>query len=421
MIKITSTIIAAALFISGASAQNCQPGHLYYRDVTIDNTANATSLTDYQVKITMNTGLMVAQGKLNADGSDLRILDVNCTPLYFYMDSAVSSSQNAIWVEVPSIPANSTVTIQVYYGNVNETTAVSNGDSTFMFFDDFEDGSVDMNKWTVTGTSTVSESGGMLTFASGNTWPTSAWQFIRSNATFNTPVVVETGIMQSTSSGLSFINGTGLERYIFRTNMNDDSLRTAYSTDTSSGTIYADQFYPEIISGVAGFADLRARAWIDASNYLEFTEFTNVNTGQTNTAAKTFMQFPMNGFNIGFTSFQSNSPISSSYIRVRSSEVGDLTATVSSELSVPVGIAEPGANMRIKVIPNPSNGSFLLDLSGIEGKARVTITDIAGRTVIEKEVTGGNIAPVDMTADAGVYLLIVESNDNSFRQRVVIK
>ena len=48
----------------------------------------------------------------------------------------------------------------MYYGNASATTA-SNGDNTFEFFDDFNDGTINNSKWTTSGPNN-SESGGEL-------------------------------------------------------------------------------------------------------------------------------------------------------------------------------------------------------------------------------------------------------------------
>jgi len=53
---------------------------------------------------------------------------------------------SVLWVKVPSIPAGSTKTIYMYYGNPS-ATPMSNGDNTFIFFDDFNDNSLDLAKW----------------------------------------------------------------------------------------------------------------------------------------------------------------------------------------------------------------------------------------------------------------------------------
>jgi hypothetical protein len=74
-----------------------------------------------------------------------------------------------------SIPASSSTTIQIWYGNPN-ATSVANGDAVFLFFDDFLGTSLNTTKWTVTLSSsniTVSVSDGLLIFAGasdGSTW-----------------------------------------------------------------------------------------------------------------------------------------------------------------------------------------------------------------------------------------------------------
>lgn len=423
MRKLTLTLFTALIATAGAMAQNCFPEWEFYRDITVDNTGNMDTLNDYQVKVVMNTGQLVTDGKLQASGSDLRFSDTDCNPLHFYMDSAATSAQNVIWVKVPVIPADTTIIIQVYYGYA-PAPSVANGDSTFIFFDDFEDGAVDANKWTLVGSGSMTESSGALTYAAGNTWPTSSYQFMQSDMVFASPVVIETGLMQNTSSGLAFIKDGSLERYFFRTMSNaDDSLRTAYATDTTSGTIYADTEYPKVstaFNGAGDFADLLIRTWINANNHIEITEFTNVNTGQSNTTTKELMQFTMNGFRIGFTGFQSNNTISSDYIKVRQSVTAEPSATVGSE-GILTGIKDQQCESRVRVSPNPNNGQFRVDLSQVSGLAEITIVDIAGRVVKSNVVNGGAAVDVSMDADSGVYFLSVKGAGISQVSRIVVR
>ncbi len=84
------------------------------------------------------------QAKARLDYGDIRFTDSDGTTLLNYWQEA----DGKFWVKVPSIPANSTKTIYVYYGNPNATSA-SNGDATFDFFDDFEGTSINTSKWTI--------------------------------------------------------------------------------------------------------------------------------------------------------------------------------------------------------------------------------------------------------------------------------
>jgi hypothetical protein len=56
------------------------------------------------------------------------------TDLRYSLTPGCNSKNTRVWVKVPSIPASTTKTIYVYYGNPG-ATSLSNGDSTFDYFD----------------------------------------------------------------------------------------------------------------------------------------------------------------------------------------------------------------------------------------------------------------------------------------------
>ena len=112
---------------------------LYRREITITNN-NAYDLTDFQVKITLDSTNFDSWNKVNADGSDIRFADQSGNPLNYYIEKWDYTNQQAvIWVKVPSIPSSTSVTIYMYYGN-SRSTSESNGDEVFEFFDDAENG-----------------------------------------------------------------------------------------------------------------------------------------------------------------------------------------------------------------------------------------------------------------------------------------
>ena len=128
----------------------------YRKSITIDNTGNSNNLTDYQILIILNS-TNFNFSKANSDGSDIRFIDDdNSTELNYYIEKWNSTNQEAkIWVKVPFIPASSTKTIYMYYGNPSASSE-SNGTATFVFFDDFEPSS---NKWSGTGNYSTSGEG----------------------------------------------------------------------------------------------------------------------------------------------------------------------------------------------------------------------------------------------------------------------
>jgi hypothetical protein len=110
--------------------------------VTIDNTGNANTLTDYQVKIEV-----AYDSDMQPGFDDLIFTDSDgVTELSYWVEEKTDSSSAIVWVKVPSLPGSSTKIIYMYYGNPAATSA-SNGDDTFLFFDDFAGASLDTSKW----------------------------------------------------------------------------------------------------------------------------------------------------------------------------------------------------------------------------------------------------------------------------------
>jgi hypothetical protein len=120
----------------------------YRKALTINNTSNSNSLTDYQVLTTLDTQSLISSGKMRSDCGDIRFTDSDGqTQLNYWIESGCNTSSTKIWVKVPSIPASSSKIIYFYYGNPSATSA-SNGTNTFDFFDDCESGSA-TDKWQV--------------------------------------------------------------------------------------------------------------------------------------------------------------------------------------------------------------------------------------------------------------------------------
>jgi len=118
----------------------------YKRQITVTE-QSGNDLTDYQVLVELNSSNFDFS-HAKSDGSDIRFHD-GSNLLDYWIEKWDSSNQEAkIWVKVPSIPASSSTSFYMYYGNPDVASA-SNGEDTFEFFDDFEDGTIDENKWSL--------------------------------------------------------------------------------------------------------------------------------------------------------------------------------------------------------------------------------------------------------------------------------
>lgn len=166
------TILGLSITVITHSQNNCQmSGWQYVKTVTINNTSNSNNLTAFQLNLTFDTQTLISQGKMNIDGSDIRFTSSSCLELNYWIEKGINSSSTSIWVKLNSIQGNTSDSIFMYYGN-SLATPVSNGDSTFIAFDDFDDNSIS-SAWSIENANWV-ESAGVLT-SSGNgsyTYPT---------------------------------------------------------------------------------------------------------------------------------------------------------------------------------------------------------------------------------------------------------
>jgi hypothetical protein len=108
----------------------------------------ATAIADYQVLVTLTTGIMGnPYANVQPDGSDIRFTASDETTLQdYWIESWDNTGTSQIWVEAA---AAGTSTIYMYYGNTAAGSA-SDGDATFVFFDDFSTDTLsnyDTAKW----------------------------------------------------------------------------------------------------------------------------------------------------------------------------------------------------------------------------------------------------------------------------------
>jgi len=92
-----------------------------------------TTLTNYQVKIILNSSNFDFEHSVS-DSSEIYFTDKNGSAISHWIESW-SDNRAVIWCKVPVIPANTSTHIWMLYGYTAEHP-MSDGDSTFEFFDD---------------------------------------------------------------------------------------------------------------------------------------------------------------------------------------------------------------------------------------------------------------------------------------------
>ena len=103
-----------------------------------------TPVNNYQVKIELNSSnFNYYDAKI--DGSDLRFTDLNNNSLNYWIEQWQNGGNSIIWVKVLNA---GTTSIVMYYGN-SSARSQSNGDNTFLFFDNFSRNFLDLSKWQI--------------------------------------------------------------------------------------------------------------------------------------------------------------------------------------------------------------------------------------------------------------------------------
>ena len=125
------------------------PNWNYKKDIYIQN-IDTQNYIEQQVQISINTAALISQNKLKSDASDLRftLADSN-SMLPYWIESGLNTTSTKIWVRVPLISQSQQTELSMYYGN-SIALSVANGDSTFDFFDGFNESSPDTTKWIFT-------------------------------------------------------------------------------------------------------------------------------------------------------------------------------------------------------------------------------------------------------------------------------
>lgn len=152
------------------------------KPVTIDNSASATALTDYQVQITVPY-----ESGMRADFRDLRFTETDGqTDLNYWIEKYTASTNATVWVKVPTVPAGASQTIYMYYGNAGAPAAEKPAD-TFDFFDGFDgNATIDPVKWNTTSALGFIQAGTKSRLTALTTGGR-----LTSNAAFSYPVVLE--------------------------------------------------------------------------------------------------------------------------------------------------------------------------------------------------------------------------------------
>ena len=80
---------------------------------------SGATLSNYQLRMTLDTASMVGAGQLRPDAADLRfgVDSAGATLMDYYIESGVNTASTVVWVKLPSLPASTTTAFFLFGGN----------------------------------------------------------------------------------------------------------------------------------------------------------------------------------------------------------------------------------------------------------------------------------------------------------------
>lgn len=121
-------VVSLLLTLGASSAMAQSLGFAHSQAITLRDTSGV-ALTNYQVRVTINTALHIARGEMKADASDIAFIapcGVTQTPLaYWVKPDTVNTAATVIWVRVPNIAASATTNLVMLYGKADAVSTSS--------------------------------------------------------------------------------------------------------------------------------------------------------------------------------------------------------------------------------------------------------------------------------------------------------
>jgi hypothetical protein len=277
MVLFTGNALAATESLLVQSTKDNQWN--YSQVIIITENANKT-LTGYPVLVCLNSSNFDFS-EAKEDGSDIRFFSKNEMLNYWVENWNLEKKEAVIWVKVPYISAKKTTEILMKYGNSRAKSA-SDGKSTFDFFDNFEQNTLNDLDWSSkrTGDGTIEIENGIceVSIPKSNAYDSSTI-YSKKNFGINSMFVVKRKKVTTGTDSEGPLLRQGFTDQI-ESRKNEIRHETEYANENRVGweTVYKNQKYnqydltdvsvPEdtwYVSGIAWFMENNTRkiAWFE--------------------------------------------------------------------------------------------------------------------------------------------------------------
>ena len=206
------------------------------------------------------------------------------------------------------------------------------------------------------------------------------------------------------------------------------------SAQTWAGTVLGDAGLVSAIPFTSTNTQMTVRVWSpDAgASMLLKVEDANDNTISVETSATTTQAGAWETLTFDFTNHAAGTPaldLNQTYSKVvffpnfgvAGSTAGEKTYYIDDVAFVAnVGLNELNALNAFNIVPNPNAGLFRLQGAVLNGNSSVKVVDMNGRLMFQSRIDA-NDSELDLRQlDNGVYLILVESDNKVYRQKMVL-
>ncbi len=141
IINVILLLLACTLFVQTCTALTYSGGWEwnYSEEITIRE-HSGTNLVNYQIPIVLNSSNFDFS-LASSEGEDIRFSSGDKQLQHWIGEWSAAREEAIVWVKVPSIAADGSTKITMYYGNP-DATDISSSTSTFEFYDDFSGSSL---------------------------------------------------------------------------------------------------------------------------------------------------------------------------------------------------------------------------------------------------------------------------------------
>jgi hypothetical protein len=240
-------------------------------------TSSTSTLTNFQLKASINTLALISVGKMSSDCKDMRFTTTDglTTINNYWIEKNKNTTDTLVWLKIPTLP-NGTTAFYMYYGN-SSAAAVSDFDNVFTLNAEndhvnpnLESDTAGWNLGTFVRQSDVggayTGSYGLKTTVAGTAYTQSGWaQFntlttgklacsygwVKSNTSNVARIVIAVGGQSNETESSDYHNGDNTWQKILVTQKVNVPAQSSPWTSINagnSGTVYGDTFYIGVLS-----------------------------------------------------------------------------------------------------------------------------------------------------------------------------